>query len=280
MFHDTKKILLIVVALLSLEAHSQRFRNGISEIGFFLGGGNYFGDLAPEIVWKETHPAIGILYKYHHTKYYSSRYQFLYTTISGNDQNFKANAYRNLSFQNEIFEIGYTGEFNFIPFGINRNQKESNNTTYIFGGINLFTCNPTAKLPSGDRVELRDIGTEGQKLDGKKKTYALIQPSVNLGVGYKVNLKKRTVIGIEAGFRKTFTDYLDDVSGQYPDHAQLVAKQGEGAGELSQPQTTQGKPVITAGTMRGDNYLRDWYFVIGITITFRNVINDPCPTTR
>lgn len=276
MFQVLKKFIPAVVLLLSLDAYSQRFRNGISEIGFFLGGANYFGDLAPEIVLKETKPAIGLLYKYHHSKYYSSRYQFLYTSISGSDQNFAANAYRNLSFENQIFEIGYTGELNFIAFGMNKNMKESNNTTYLFGGFNLFTCNPTASLPSGDKVELRDIGTEGQKLNGKR-TYALIQPAIHFGLGYKFNIKNKTVIGFELGFRKTFTDYLDDVKGQYPDYNQLVAKQGEGAGDFSQPQTTQGRPIIAAGTMRGDSHLNDWYMVAGITITFRNIIRDPCP---
>lgn len=276
MFQFVKKLLLTVALLLSLDAFSQRFRNGVNELGFIVGAGNYFGDLAPEIAWKESHPALGLIYKYHHSGYYSSRYQFLFTSISGNDQNFAANSYRNLSFQSNIFELGYTGEFNFRSFGMNFNQKEQKSTSYIFAGVNLFMFNPTAKLPSGDKVELRDIGTEGQKLNGKK-AYSFIQPNISFGMGYKFNIKRATVIGLEFGFRKLFTDYLDDTKGAYPDYNQMVLKQGVGAAELSQPQTTQGKPPIAAGTMRGDNHLNDWYFVTGITITFRNVLGDPCP---
>lgn len=245
-------------------------------MGLFAGGGNYFGDLAPEIVLKETHPALGLFYKYHHSKYFSSRYQFLYTRISGDDRNFEANAYRNLSFQSEIFEFGYSGELNFRAFGINSNQREESSTSYLFGGFNMFLFNPTAELPSGDRVDLRDIGTEGQKLNGKK-TYAMIQPNLSFGMGYKFNIKRSMVIGLEIGFRKTFTDYLDDTKGTYPDYDLLVARQGEGAGEFSQPQTKLGHPPISAGTMRGDNHLNDWYLVAGLTISFRVVARDPCP---
>jgi hypothetical protein len=271
-----KKYVLTVVCLLLTESLcAQKFRNGITEIGFLLGGGNYFGDLAPEIVLKETNPAIGLFYKKHHSKYFSSRYQFLYTSISGDDKNFKANSYRSLSFHSNIFELGYSLEFNFIGFGINNNQHEKPYTTYVFGGFNMFTFNPKAYLPSGDEVELRNIGTEGQVLENKKK-YSLIQPALNFGIGYKFNIKNYTVIGIELGFRKTFTDYLDDVKGTYPDFAALNAKQGTGAGDFSQPQTVNGNPPFPAGTMRGDPHLKDWYMVAGITISFRSYKRTPC----
>lgn len=268
-------ILTLTVLLLSVNAFSQRFRNGISEIGFLVGAGNYFGDLAPEIVLKESKPAFGLLYKYHHSRYLSSRYQFVFTQISGNDKNFEANAYRNLSFHSNIFELGYSLEFNFLGFGVNRNQHEKPYTTYVFGGFNMFTFNPKADLPSGDEIELRTIGTEGQKLNGKRE-YALIQPALSFGIGYKFNIKNYTVLGIEIGLRKTFTDYLDDTKGTYPDFNALNAKQGSGAGDFSQPQTTQGNPPIAAGTMRGDSHLKDWYLVAGITISFRNFKSNPC----
>jgi hypothetical protein len=278
-FPTIKKLLVTLALLLSVSAFSQRFRNGINEMGILVGGGNYFGDLAPEIVLKETHPALGLFYKYHHSRYYTSRYQFAYTKVSGNDKNFAANSYRSLSFESNIFELGYSGEFNFRGYGANSNQREESSTSYVFAGFNLFMFNPTAELPSGDKIELRDIGTEGQKLKGKtKKTYSTIQPNISFGLGYKFNVKKTTVIGIEFGFRKLFTDYLDDTKGAYPDYQMMVNKQGVGAAELSQPQTTQGKPVIPAGTMRGDNHLNDWYFITGITISFRNILRDPCPS--
>ena len=57
----------------------------------------------------------------------------------------------------------------------------------------------------------------------------------------------------------------------------MVAKQGIGAEEIAQPQTLNNNPPIKAGSMRGDPHLKDWYSIFGITITFRNIIADPCP---
>lgn len=255
---------------------SQRYRNGKTEIGIFLGGGNYFGDLAPEIVWKETKPAFGLLYKYHHSKYFSSRYQFAYTQISGSDLNFKSNNYRNLAFKSDIFEIGYFTEFNFRPFGIN--VREENNSTFVFGGINLFMFNPQRQLLNKDFVDLRDYGTEGQVID-KKRKYSLIQPAITLGFGHKINWGKKYVIGIEIGFRKTFTDYLDDTKGNYTDYIISTRTQGQTAADLSHPETLNGNPPIKAQTMRGDEHLKDWYFMFGITISKRKYNTQPCPSS-
>ena len=260
--------------LVSLHAVSQRYRNGISEFGLMVGASNYFGDIAPEIVPKESNLALGFLFKYHHSKYFSSRYQFTYARISGDDHNFKANQYRNIKFESNIFELGYFTEFNFKPFGIN--VLENKSTTFVFAGFNMFLFNPTAKLPGGDKVDLRDLGTEGQKLNHQKQ-YSLIQPAFTLGLGYKFNVKRRTVIGLEIGFRKTFTDYLDDTKGKYPDYNALKAAQGGTAADFSQPQTLNGQPPVVANTMRGDPHLNDWYFIMGITISLRDVTRDPCP---
>jgi hypothetical protein len=41
--------------------------------------------------------------------------------------------------------------------------------------------------------------------------------AIPFGIGAKMNVSKKVGIGLEWGPRKTFTDYLDDVSGTYPD---------------------------------------------------------------
>jgi hypothetical protein len=245
-----------------------QYRNGKSEIGLLVGGSNYFGDLSPEIDLKETKFSAGFFYKKNHSKYFSSRYQFAYGRIEASDKNFKANEYRNLSFFSNIYELGYNVEFNFLPFGMNKLEK--NATTFVFGGFNMFLFNPRTRLVSGAKVSLRDFGTEGQVLENKRK-YSLIQPSVTLGVGYKLNLSDNWVLGTEVGFRKTFTDYLDDTKDVYTDYNALNAKQGGLATDLSQPQTVNGNPAIAANTMRGDKHLKDWYFIAGVTISYRFV---------
>ncbi|MDP2175793.1 MAG: DUF6089 family protein [Bacteroidota bacterium] len=265
-----------IYSSLSTLLFSQRYRNGINEFGIQLGGSNYFGDLAPEIVLKETHFAAGVFYKYHHSKYFTSRYQFTYASISGNDNNFNSNLYRNLSFQSQIFELGYFTEFNFKPFGIN--VREEHKTVYVFSGINLFHFDPKVRLAKGDLVSLRDLATEGQVVD-KKKKYSLIQPAITLGIGYKFNIGRKYVIGTEIGFRKTFTDYLDDTKNNYPSYAAILAAQGLTAAEISHAQTLNNQPPIHPNTMRGDKHLKDWYFIFGITISKRSVNLQPCPSS-
>lgn len=245
-----------------------QYRNGIAEIGLMAGGSNYFGDLAPEIKLNETKFACGFFYRRNHTKYFSSRYQFAYARIAASDKNFKANQYRNISFFSNIYELGYNVEFNFLPFGMNVLEKDA--SFFAFTGFNMFLFNPRTKLPSGDKVNLRDYGTEGQVLNNKRK-YSLIQPAVTLGLGYKMNINNNWVFGIETGFRKTFTDYLDDTKDAYTDLNELYNKQGGTAVDLSQPQTTTGNPAIRANTMRGDAQLKDWYFITAFTISYRFV---------
>lgn len=269
MFNNKKISLLIILSvIIQHESFSQKFRNGVDEFGLMIGGSNYFGDIAPEIKLKETHLALGFLYKHHHSSYFSSRYQFAYGRISGDDKNFTSNAYRNINFYSDIFELGYNLEFNFLPYGINVHEKDK--SPFVSLGLNIFMFNPKTKLPSGDPVSLRKFGTEGQHVNNKRK-YALIQPNINLGLGYKIGFSKRFNMALEVGFRKTFTDYLDDTKDNYPSYAMLLAKQGATAAELSQPQTTVNNQVIDANTMRGDKHLKDWYFIMGITLSYRIV---------
>jgi len=255
---------------------AQKYRNGITEFGIFLGGGNYFGDLAPEIVLNETKPAFGIYQKTHHTKYFSSRYQLLYTQISGDDKNFKSNAYRNIKFKSDIVEMSYISEFNFKPYGIN--VKEGKSTFFVFGGISLFYFNPQRKINDKDFLDLRDFGTEGQNINRKRK-YPLIQPAIILGIGQKMNLGRKWVLGLEIGFRKTFTDYLDDTKNVYVDYATINRMQGNSAGYLSHPETLNNNQPIQAGTMRGDAHLKDWFFTFGITLSKRKVELQPCSSS-
>lgn len=263
----------MVLIITPLITYSQKFRNGKSEWGIFVGGSNYFGDLAPEIVPKETQLSYALFYKYHHSRFFTSRYQFAKAKISGNDLNFQANSYRNLSFTSNIYELSYFTEFNFKPFGIN--VRDEKHTFFIFSGFNLFLFNPQRELKSGEPLNLQEFGTEGQVINNEKR-YSLIQPAITLGFGHKFNVGRRYVIGTEIGFRKTFTDYLDDTKGNYPSYQQIAEKQGQNAAHLSQGQTLNNQRPIQAQTMRGDDHLKDWYFLFGVTISRRKVNLQPC----
>src|ERR1017187_3721803 len=75
------------------------------EAGVFGGISNYEGGLAPDPVWKESHPAAGIFVKRNMSGYVSYTLGFNYGQISGNDSNSTSAAPRGLKFQSNLFEL-------------------------------------------------------------------------------------------------------------------------------------------------------------------------------
>ncbi|WP_340154047.1 DUF6089 family protein [uncultured Marivirga sp.] len=83
---------------------------------------------------------------------------------------------------------------------------------------------------AGEWVNLRDLGTEGQFLDAETRSqyqdlygkelptpYSRLQLVIPVGIGARYKLTNNLDISLEVGYRHTFTDYLDDVSGEYID---------------------------------------------------------------
>jgi hypothetical protein len=74
--------------------------------------------------------------------------------------------------------------------------------------------NPMAKF-EGKWHSLRKLHTEGQGFVPSRKEYSNWQFSIPFGIGMKYTIDKKSSIGLEYGLRKTFTDYMDDVSTSY-----------------------------------------------------------------
>ena len=69
--------------------------------------------------------------------------------------------------------------------------------------------------------------------------------------------------------RKTFTDYLDDVSSTYVDKAVLAAAKGATAAEMAYRggELKNGPAYPADGTIRGGSKFKDWYYFSGVTIS-------------
>ncbi len=78
---------------------------------------------------------------------------------------------------------------------------------YVFGGLGFTTLSPTAEL-NGTRYTLRDYQTEDVAYSGA----TMITP---VGAGVRFEFTRRIGMSLEAGYRFTFSDYLDDVSARY-----------------------------------------------------------------
>jgi len=257
-----RKLLFGVVLLSFSFSYSQKW-----EIGGFVGGSNYTGDLARNFVIGETNLSVGAFGRYNFNEYWSYKFGFNYGKISGGDHNFKEYQTRNLSFFSNVFELDNRIEFNFRRFGVGVLSTRS--SAFVFTGLNVFYFNPKAEY-NGTVFKLQPLGTEGQTIDDNK-SYLRVNLSVPLGMGYKYSLSENWVLGAELGFRMTFTDYLDDVSGTYPDFNELQNKEGSMAVVLSD-RSAEVQPFerkAEAGEWRGNPELKDWYVIAGITLTYR-----------
>jgi hypothetical protein len=175
---------------------------------------------------------------------------------------------RNLSFYTNIKEA-YAGlEFNF--FNINANRI----TGYLYGGLAVFHFNPWAYDNDGNKTYLQPLSTEGQGLADfpSQRSYKLTQVSFPFGAGIKFAVSDDINIGIEFSQRKTFTDYLDDVSSFYVDRDKLLAAKGPKAVEMAyrtlpDPNSSASYPVH--GEQRGTPSEMDWYYFTGINFEMK-----------
>ena len=78
---------------------------------------------------------------------------------------------------------------------------------------------------------------------------------------------------MELGIRKTFTDYIDDVSTTYVAYDELAAANGELAANLAIRELGAQAGDIITGTPRGDDTGSDTYFILGLTISYNFLDN-------
>ncbi|MAT53374.1 MAG: hypothetical protein CMN32_02755 [Saprospirales bacterium] len=270
-----KKLLFAVFALLSaLSAYSQYL-----EAGILVGGANYVGDLSNNsstIYLKETKLAYGGFVRYNINDLFTARLGVTAGKIAGSDANVNNDQFireRNLSVRTNILEVALIGEFNVL--GYQPNGLYSPFSPYLFAGVAMTSFNPKARY-QGNWIALQPLGTEGQGMPGFDSKYSKTTFSIPFGVGVKYALTDKLNIGLELGARATFTDYLDDVSGAYVSYPELLDGNGPLAAALGN-RTGEYKgtePVIVeTGTQRGDSAKRDWYFVMGLTVSYNFLDN-------
>ncbi|MBL6962508.1 MAG: hypothetical protein ISR55_01670 [Bacteroidetes bacterium] len=253
-----KRKLTLLILIIPLFTHAQKW-----EVGFQMGGTNYLGDLAPEIVLSETNMASGLFFKKNVNPFLSHAFGIMQGQISAHDNNFKHLEVRNLSFSSSILEFSYLFEFNFFPFGLGLHPNKF--TPYSFIGAAGFIYQPKT-LYNGDFIKLHGLDTEGIHIESNKNAYSLYQFAIPIGGGFKIKLNKSINVSVNVGFRYTFTDYLDDVSTTYYNIDVLENIYGPIASELSDRSENS---IGLAGKQRGRPDLIDWYIFSGLTLSFQ-----------
>ncbi|HTX89062.1 MAG TPA: DUF6089 family protein, partial [Bacteroidales bacterium] len=163
---------------------------------------------------------------------------------------------RDLSFTSNITDIAVEAEFNFLEYFIGSGRHFI--TPYIYAGVSVFFFNPK----SGGEA-LQPLGTEGQNTEGGKKPYSLVDVSIPFGLGMKLSVSQRIGFTLFWEMHKTFTDYLDDVSGTYYLNGASIDPNNT-AEFLSDPARSH-----QPGMERGNSKNNDWYAFAGISVSYR-----------
>jgi len=183
----TKIFSLFICLFLSIAMHSQ-----IHEVGFFLGGSNYIGDIGPTTYIAPNEPALGLIYKWNKSPRHAYRFSYTQSKIKSNDLDSKepSRNQRGYSFENNIKEVSLGLEFNFFDFNLHEFDRKI--TPYVYTGISYFRYE-----------ELFIISGETRK-DQAENTFAI--PMI---VGVKSNITPQFILALEVGARYTLTDNLD-----------------------------------------------------------------------
>jgi len=232
----------------------------------------------------------------------SLRLNAFYGQVSASDQMTcsEARKNRNLHFRSNIIEVSTQTEITLLKKDIfskknphsnraNAHRSDINQTIkkyatgrqvafYSFAGLGFFHFNPQAEY-NGKWYDLQPLGTEGQGSatneisNPKQEKYSLNQIVIPMGIGMYYKTAAGVKIGFEVGFRKTFTDYLDDVSDVYADPAEVEAANGPIAAALSNrtAEVTSSPTVLsnyTKGDKRGNPNSNDSYLFTMLTLSY------------
>lgn len=221
----------IALVMLTTDARTQQILGHRSEIGFGVGTFNYTGDLVRTYDFTTSKPAATVFYRSNISNVISLRTAITAGKIGASDTHKPIDAFataRAASFNLFLFEAAGTFEYHFLDWRDSKRRLRF--TPYLFAGAGLF-------------------GISG--VEQKSAEYSNIQMTIPFGGGMKYVLNPKYYIAFEFGIRKTFFDYLDNISGGDPAYKNF---------------------------QYGNSFDYDNYFFTGITLTY-TFYDIPCPSS-
>ena len=272
-------ILFIALTLSSIYGQAQyNFDFGVN-----LGATSFLGELggpdkSPQNNFRDmnlesTRYAFGGFARYRFLPKLAGKVSLNYLRVSGADSltNEPTKRARNLSFRADIIEASATLEYYFLSLN-NLNKKARFNSdfkAYFFGGFSAFYYKPEAEY-QGNWYDLRTLRTEGQE-----KEYDQISFAIPFGVGFYYSIKRNIRLGMEFGYRTTFTDYLDDVSDVYASpeslpfaQSILLANRTQERRAIEGDEKFPNSGFYQQGTKRGTPHSNDGYFVTPLSVSY------------
>lgn len=202
-----KRLLMVfLIGLMVFKAHGQPS----VDVGIFGGAGAYFGDMTETEWQKSINPAYGAFLRYNFNPRYALRLNVyngnigatgLFDSKGINNQT----AFQNIfigslslpqTFEKNVLDVSIQFEFNYFKYIVG--DKTTPYSTYLFAGVGIQNYS-----------YMETIGVAGEFGYGYVD-YKEVTPMIPFGLGFKFNVSKRIGLGLETGFRKTFSDKLDD----------------------------------------------------------------------
>ncbi len=220
------RLFITISLFFALNGYAQTYKNATWSGNVYLGASNMMGDLGGsnfigsrgifDYDFRSNRLAGGLGLNLHTGGSFSVGLNFLATRLYGDDAFSKQDFHvqRNLCVRTDVLEADLLLEYR--PFS----RSSGFNRFYIYSGVGGMYYQPKAEY-NDDWYKLRELGTEGQYLASGDGPYKELQVVVPYGLGYKFRLAKSISLVVDLGFRKTFTDYLDDVSTVYADPTEL-----------------------------------------------------------
>ncbi len=262
--------LLLLATIVVAEAQSfyalRRNRSLILSVG--TGTSTYFGELKNDGDFLDAKPNLTAGLSFFVHPQVAVRGDVTWFQLSGSDAEADdpSRVRRNLSFNANNFELAFTGALYLKPNPYRYYQRPGINP-YVFGGLAFLYSNPTASY-NGGRYALQPLQTEGVK-------YSKLNIAIPFGAGVRFKMGPFLNLALEAGYRKTFTDYLDDVSTVHPDKTGWDATRRA----LSDRRPELGLTPYEIGTQRGDSSTKDGYMLLNVRVEYYLPTNFKSPNS-
>jgi hypothetical protein len=179
--------------------HGHKTGAGQSSYLFHLGTSTYFGDLCDKTECMIFRPNFGIGYLYRFDANISFKAELNYYHLYSKDYF----DYRGFKFRSDNIELYGGVKYDFITYDPHHSKRKLLNP-YAFLGLGITRFNPKGEY-DGHWYALEPLRTEGVN-------YCRVTPIIPFGFGVKVTCTQEIDVIVEGGFRKTFSDYMDDVS--------------------------------------------------------------------
>ena len=185
-----RALILLITSIITIQ--SSYAQN--NELGVFVGGSNFIGDVGSTNYISPDQLAIGAIYKWNRSERHSFRTSIIYTDLKGSDSQSHESGrqQRDYNFSTKLTEISAGIELTFIDFDLHSGETVA--TPYAYTGI------------SAGHYDNSYFNSNGVQTQEGTSNWAW---GIPMALGFKSNFLGNMILAIEVGARYTFSDNLD-----------------------------------------------------------------------